>query len=319
MIPVSIALTTFNRGNILKETIESILNQTFKDFELIISDDNSTDNTEIICREYEKKDQRVKYFRNETNLKMPGNLNAAISRCSGEFIANLHDGDIYRKDLIEKWKCALDKYPDAAFVFNDYYDKDNNGKIVIAKPPFKNELCRYEIAQHYFKTVSSCVWGTVMVRASAYKKYGLFNPEFGFISDVEMWLRLIKNNKAVYLNEPLITLTPREKDHPYAFPHWKNLYWTFSMYRFELENYHDVLPEEVEYFKERYPKLLRKTFIHSMLVLIKHKKWERVKEGFAVWKDSWNLALKTSANLFGSAKHLPAWYDKSYWQDLKIK
>jgi glycosyltransferase involved in cell wall biosynthesis len=318
MIPVSIALTTYNRGNVLKKTIDSILDQSFPDFELIISDDNSSDDTEAICREYEKKDKRVKYFRNQTNLKMPGNLNAAISRCSGEFIANLHDGDIYRKDLIEKWKSALDKYPEAAFVFNDYLVKDDDGKITIAKPPFENELCQYEIALHYFNTVSCCVWGTVMVRASAYKKYGLFNPEFGFISDVEMWMRLTRYYKAVYFNEPLITLTPREKNHPYAFPHWRNLYWAFGIYKLELENYQSVLPEEIKLFRKKYSKLLRDRFIHSMLVLFKHKKWDRIKEGMAIWRFSNDSFLLAIGFVFGLKKNLPDWFSKNYWDKLKV-
>jgi len=91
--PVSVCLVTYNRAGVLAETIESILNQTFSDFELIISDDCSTDNTETVCRKYAEKDGRIKYFRNEKNLSMPANLNLAISRARGQYIANLHDGE----------------------------------------------------------------------------------------------------------------------------------------------------------------------------------------------------------------------------------
>src|SRR5438445_10662431 len=120
MFPVSICLTTYNRGTVLAATVDSILKQSFGDFELVISDDCSTDKPEAICRDYESNDKRVKYFRNSTNLGMPGNLNAAIRRTSGQYIANLHDGDLYRQDLIEKWKEALDSVAEAPFVFNAY-------------------------------------------------------------------------------------------------------------------------------------------------------------------------------------------------------
>jgi len=103
MIPVSLCLTTCNRATVLPATVDSLLSQTFSDFELIISDDCSTDHTEEICRDYQARDPRIRYFRNNRNLKMPGNLNAAIGRATGEYIANLHDGDVYRA---ERWPAA---------------------------------------------------------------------------------------------------------------------------------------------------------------------------------------------------------------------
>ena len=86
MLPVSICITTYNRAGTLQQTLESVLAQRFDDFELIISDDCSTDETEDIVRSYESKDKRVRYFRNQHNLKMPGNLNAAIQHAQGEYI-----------------------------------------------------------------------------------------------------------------------------------------------------------------------------------------------------------------------------------------
>ena len=79
MLPVSICLTTYNRGEALACTLESLLVQSFPDFELIISDDCSTDRTAEIVATYQDRDRRVKYRRNATNLSMPGNLNAVIS------------------------------------------------------------------------------------------------------------------------------------------------------------------------------------------------------------------------------------------------
>lgn len=317
MIPVSIVLTTYNRGNIINETIDSILAQSFKNFELIISDDNSTDNTEEVCRDYEKMDERVKYFKNKINLKMPGNLNAAISKAKGLYIANLHDGDIYRSDLIEKWKNALDKYPHSAFVFNEYYYKQTT-HLVLMTANIKGETGKYEVIKNYFETLSSSVWGTCMVRAEAYKKYGLFNPEYGFISDVEMWLRLSRYEEYTYIHEPLITLTPREPDHIYFYPHWRLLYWLFAIYKKMLELYKDVIPTEVEYYRNDYKKLLRKNYILTMLGLIKHKKWERVGEGLAIWQESYDKILKLSGIIFGNKKNLPDWYFKEYWNNIDI-
>ena len=79
-IQVSLCLTAFNRAHLLPGTLDSILVQSFPDFELIINDDCSKDQTQEVCLEYMQRDSRIKYFRNETNLNMPGNLNAALRR-----------------------------------------------------------------------------------------------------------------------------------------------------------------------------------------------------------------------------------------------
>src|SRR5712691_5136466 len=91
---VSAVLTTYNRAASLSVTLDSILAQTFSDFELIVSDDCSSDDTTAVVQDYIRRDRRVRYRRNEKNLKMPGNLNAAIAEATGEYIANLHDGDV---------------------------------------------------------------------------------------------------------------------------------------------------------------------------------------------------------------------------------
>ena len=102
-------------------TIKSILSQEHGDLELLIQDDASGDGTEEVCREYERLDSRVHFERNPVNLGMPGNLNQVISRAQAPLIANLHDGDIYRTDLLTKWIAAI-VAEDAGFVFNAYQD-----------------------------------------------------------------------------------------------------------------------------------------------------------------------------------------------------
>src|SRR5438093_154083 len=124
---VSVVLTTYNRDSVLASTIEEIVGQTYEDFELIISDDCSSDGTQDICRKYQKCDRRIRYQRNERNLRMPGNLNAGIRVATGEYIANVHDGDIYHTTLLHKWVSALDACPKAGFVFNAYRALDADG------------------------------------------------------------------------------------------------------------------------------------------------------------------------------------------------
>src|SRR5437899_5201415 len=119
---VSVVLTTYNRARVLGETVTAILNQTYSNFELIICDDHSTDSTVEVIRGFAASDARIRYLNAEHNVGMPANLNRGIKVARGEFVANLHDGDIYDPRLLELWVAALDGCTQAGFVFNSYRD-----------------------------------------------------------------------------------------------------------------------------------------------------------------------------------------------------
>ena len=211
---VSVVLTTYNRAHLLGATIESILSQSLEDFELIVCDDASQDATEQVGREYEKRDHRVRYRRGVRNLGMPGNLNAGIEASAAEYIANLHDGDLYERTLLEKWSAALDTYPRAAFVFNAYRVTGADGSTVcIFREPLDPCVAGSDLLERIFFRrwrFDSPVWGTVMGRRSAYRAVGLFDPRFGFVADVDMWLRLAEKFDVAYIPEPLIVLPSRQ-------------------------------------------------------------------------------------------------------------
>ena len=313
-IPVSICLTTYNRGHVLPASIDSLLAQSFGDFELIISDDCSTDGTGEICRAYAARDPRIRYCRNETNLRMPGNLNAAIARARGSYVANVHDGDVFRPDLIEKWKSALDELPTAAFVFNQYQSFDAQGRPRIDRAPLEQRRDARELALHFFRTFTSCVWGTVMTRREAYEAAGPFNPDYGFISDVDMWLRLARDHDVAYVAEPLITITPREPHHPYAFVHWRVWLWTLSMYLDHLEFYRDCLPAEVKRFRASYSRRRRELLLRDMLICVKHRRWDRLREGLAIWRDDTDPLLRALGRALGRPNDAPTWYSVEQWR-----
>src|SRR5665648_303497 len=82
---VSIGLPVYNGADFVRQSIDSLLSQTFTDFELIICDNASTDNTEQICQAYAAKDPRVHYYRNPRNLGAPGNYNRTVKLSKGKF------------------------------------------------------------------------------------------------------------------------------------------------------------------------------------------------------------------------------------------
>ena len=92
-------MSVYNGEDYLAETIESVLNQTFSDFEFIIINDCSTDRTIEILENYAKKDERVKVHTNEVNLRLPSSLNKAMSLSKGKYIARMDADDICLKNL----------------------------------------------------------------------------------------------------------------------------------------------------------------------------------------------------------------------------
>jgi len=316
MTPVSICLTTYNRAKVLPKTLNSLLAQTYGDFELIISDDCSPDETEELCREYARKDRRVKYYQNKTNLKMPGNLNAAIRRASGAYIANVHDGDVYDADLIRKWKLALDAVPEAPFVFNGYRAVQRDGSLRTVVQFSENQVAGATLAEYFFRTFSSCVWGTVMARASAYQRVGMFDPSFGFVSDVEMWLRLAYGSAVAYVPEPLIELVPREPNHPYFYFSWRILLWELAIFAKHWPKYRDLVTLDIS--RDSYVALVRRRCLRGLLSLIRHRQWPRVREGLAILRDSDDPVLRRIGLLFGNRNSQPVWFQPDCWRKIQL-
>lgn len=109
---LSIGVPVYNGEKYLAEALDAILGQTFTDFELIISDNASTDGTEELCRKYAASDSRIRYYRQPRNLESAGNHNFVFEQARGElFKLGSHD-DLYARDLLQRCVDALDEHPD---------------------------------------------------------------------------------------------------------------------------------------------------------------------------------------------------------------
>lgn len=116
---VSIGLIVFNGENYLQDAIQSLLNQTYSDFELIISDNGSTDSTENICRAFAKQDMRIRYYREDINHGATWNHNRVISLATGEFFKLAAHDDICEPRFIEMCVTALDQNQNVVLAFTD--------------------------------------------------------------------------------------------------------------------------------------------------------------------------------------------------------
>ncbi len=129
---LTIGLPVYNGEKYVAESLEALLGQSFTDFELIISDNASTDSTGDICRRYEKQDSRVRYFRQPRNIGLAPNVNFIIGQARGELYKEASHDDLYARDLLESCVEALDEYPQVVLAHSWTAKVDGSGKVTEA-------------------------------------------------------------------------------------------------------------------------------------------------------------------------------------------
>lgn len=129
---LTIGLPVYNGEKYVAESMEALLGQSFTDFELIISDNASTDGTGDICRRFEKQDSRVRYFRQLQNIGLAPNHNFVAEQARGDLFKWAANDDLYARDLLERCIDALDKYPDVVLAHSWTAKVDASGAVTKA-------------------------------------------------------------------------------------------------------------------------------------------------------------------------------------------
>lgn len=183
---ISVLMPVYNAGAFLKVGIDSILQQTYSDFELIIINDGSNDNSEQIILSF--KDPRIKYYKNEKNSGLIFTLNKGLKYCSGKFIARMDADDISLPDRFEKQINYIEKNPSLSGV-GCHVSFINEKAAVIGTWKADELTATYlQIKKHIVK--ENCIaHPSVMVRASILKEYQ-YNNNQQHIEDYDLWLRL---------------------------------------------------------------------------------------------------------------------------------
>lgn len=203
---VSICIPAYNSGKYICATLESILKQTYSNLEIIITDDHSVDNTCAIVEAF--KDPRIKLFRNEANLGVPGNWNRSIELANGDFIKIMGADDILAVDCIEKQVSILCNpvYDQISLVTSYKNVIDKNGKLLFCRKTF-NEI----IISGKSAIKLSLIDGTNLIgepvaglfRKSDFDRIGGYKSDFKYLIDLEFWNRLISNSHLYLFHEPL--------------------------------------------------------------------------------------------------------------------
>lgn len=199
MPKISIVIPTYNRGNMIEHTIYSILNQTYKDYEIIIVDDGSTDDTK---QRLEKFGNQIRYFY-QNNKGVSAARNRGIKKANGQYIVFCDSDDLFLPTKLEKQISYIEKHPSCEFLYTWYYkvyQNNNNDKILRGNESCKSLECfRFCLLTRKIEIRTS----TVMVKKSCFKKVGLFNKKYWKTEDWDMWLRLAKHYVGTCIEEPL--------------------------------------------------------------------------------------------------------------------
>lgn len=188
---VSVCIPAYNNAGYIKDTVESILQQTYRNIELIVVDDNSTDDTVAVLESI--SDERLKLYRNEHNLGMAGNWNRCLSLATGEFVKLICADDMIDRNAIELEAQAMQEHPTVNLVESDTRLVDINGKKTGAfKRYYKSGLVDGRKLAHTSLIIQDFYGAPVnnLIRRSALEKEGGFDPSFTYILDFDLWVKL---------------------------------------------------------------------------------------------------------------------------------
>ena len=230
---ISVCLLTYNHVEVIESTLNTILDQTITGYEVIVSDDCSTDGTWERILELASVDARIRPVRTLHNMGMPGNANFAVAQSTRPYIALLHHDDLYRRDLLEKWVNVLERHPDAAFVFNPYgvYQSDH-----VYRETMPGECIdgHWLLAEYLFPRWGCAVRGTAMIRRGAWAEVGGMREQFGLLSDVDLWMRLAMRWPVGYVSEPVIAVRHQRPSYYPDIYTGKEWNWVRQRYLYEI-------------------------------------------------------------------------------------
>lgn len=177
---ISIVLPVYNGSRFLKESVDSIIAQSYSDWELILVNDCSTDNTLDICKDYSMKDSRISVYTNQKNMRQTWSMNFGFSKAKGDYLTWTSDDNRYKPTALEEMISYLENHQDCDFVYCDYDTIDENGKVTgtctVDEPVMNLDHC----------SVGACFLYKKLVREIV----GDYDVESHYAQDYDYWIRV---------------------------------------------------------------------------------------------------------------------------------
>lgn len=206
-VKISVIMSVYNGEEYLSEAIDSVLAQSFSDFELIIINDCSTDSTGEILARYASSDARVKVHTNEVNLRLPSSLNKAISLSEGKYIARMDADDICLPHRLEKQYAFMESNPDVALSSCRFMTL-KNGVISSGGCGGKTD---HESIKALLLVANPILHPGIIAKADVIRELG-YDKSFTCTEDMELWSRFVmENHKVEILSEYLMIYRLHDK------------------------------------------------------------------------------------------------------------
>lgn len=264
---VTVVLPTYNAAHLLDDAIGSVLQQTFTDFEFLIVDNRSTDNSDEVIKKY-LGDPRIRFVKNDTNIGLVGNWNKCIELATGEYIKFICSDDKFHPQILEKQVAVLHAKPEVTLV--GCYKEEFGGYSGIWKAPFEHQVPGNIAVLETMKDFNYLGEPTcVLFRKADALKVGPFR-EYRWITDWEMWVRLLTLGDCYIVPERLCFT----RNHPgqltkgiyREYLHLLEEYEMFKnlkngVYSFDFTGYEEVLSNAVKYKATCYTQSVPKSII----------------------------------------------------------
>jgi len=198
---ISIIVSIYNSDKTLVSMIDSVLYQTYKNFELILINDGSKDNSSNIIKKYLKKDKRIVLIDKE-NSGLTKSLNIGLKRVKGDYIARLDADDIWKKDKLEKQMKFLEENKDYFLVGTAYDEIDEEGSVIYVNQRTKLLITDNIIRENIVK-FNPFLHSSVLFRKEILDTIGFYNEKFKYTQDYEYWIRIMSKYKVANIDETL--------------------------------------------------------------------------------------------------------------------
>jgi len=261
---ISIILPVFNGERYLRESVDSVLAQNYQDFELVVWDDGSADNTARILADY--GDPRMRVFRNNANQGLFKTLNSAITQARGDFIRLWSYDDIMKQDCLQIESDFNNRHPQIGMSYCGRDIIDESGEVIVPWPDDKTpEIISSELAAQimfYHGSIAGNI-STVTVKKEIFREIGFFREDMLQSSDFYMWARISAKYPIGFIGKPLIYL----RRHGMQFSRWKGMGVVFI--KEDREVIHDLverLPPDIKAYARVYNRWHRYIpYVHYML------------------------------------------------------
>ena len=203
MPKITVYITNYNYSNYIKQSIESVLNQTFKDFELLIIDDGSSDDSRVKIDEFSHHPNIKIIFQDRKGLNASNNV--ALKEADGEFILRLDADDFLKSNALEEMVQSLEKDSSLAMIFPDYFNVNEEGVVV-------NRVHRHDFSKEVILLDQPAHGACTMIRKKILEEVGGYDEEFDRQDGYDIWLKIIFKYKVRNLNKPLFFYRQHDKN-----------------------------------------------------------------------------------------------------------